>query len=186
MARAGWRLFGLRPTLQMTLMSKLATVTTGPVVPEMSTQLGQVPPAALTATPASPGLPPRALAPGAPDPAPFPNRTFGLVLRKYDVLRSLGAALESEILDNVDLSGLWQSLGYDLESAINTALGTMLTQTCPASRSMSAASPCWVRFLSGRRLHQRGGTLGLIGFNLADPLNLARAPTPGLNIISAG
>src|SRR5882757_331102 len=83
----------------------------------------------LAATPGSPGLPPMALAQGAPDPASIPDLTFGLGPRAYDSLQSLGAALESGFLNNVNLSGLLQSLGYDPESAINTALGNLLINT---------------------------------------------------------
>ncbi len=163
------------------LVDALAVVPSSNLVPG-----GQAPPAALAATPASPGLPPMALAPGAPDPASIPDLTLGLGPRGYDLLQSLGAALESGILDNVNLSGLWESLGYDPESASNTALGTLLTQTLSGVAVDVSGIPVLGSILAGAGYANVAALLGLIGFSLADPLNLAGAPAPGLNIISAG
>jgi hypothetical protein len=46
----------------------------------------------------------------------------------YDRFQALEAALESDIVDNFNLAGLLQTLGFDPESAINAALWTLLTQ----------------------------------------------------------
>jgi len=83
---------------------------------------------ALAATPGSLGLPPMALAPGRPTPRRFrisPSASTAGV-RRVPVAR---ATLDTALLNNVNLSGLLQSLGYDPESAINTALGNLLIQT---------------------------------------------------------
>ena len=58
------------------------------------------------ATPGSPGLPPMQLAPGAPDPASIPDLTFGFGGQTYDSFQALGAALETTLLNNVNLAGL--------------------------------------------------------------------------------
>src|SRR5262245_57740632 len=83
------------------------------------------PEANAVATAGSPGLPPMQLAPGAPDPASIPDLTFGYGAQAYNSFQSLGAALESGVLDNVDLSKLF---GYDPESTIVAALDTAITQ----------------------------------------------------------
>jgi hypothetical protein len=143
-------------------------------------------PAALASTSGSPGLPPMALAPGAPDPASIPDLTFGLGPRGYDLFQSVGAALESGFLNNVNLSGVLQALGYDPETAINTALGNLLVQTLTGVTVDPSSIPVLGSILAGAGYTNVAALLDLIGFNLADPFNLAGAPTPGLNIITAG
>src|SRR4051812_28750942 len=77
-------------------------------------------------TAGSPGLPPMQLAPGAPDPASIPDLTFGFGGQTYDSFQALGAALETALLNNVNLSGVLKNLGYDPEAAVNVALGNAL------------------------------------------------------------
>jgi PE-PPE domain len=141
---------------------------------------------ALAATPATPGFPAMPLAPGAPDPASIPDLSFGLGTEGYDLVQSLGAALESGFLDNVNLSGLLQYLGYDPTSAINTALGTVLTSALAGVPVDLSGIPVLGAGLSAAGINNVAALLSLLGFNLADPLNLAGVPTPGINIITAG
>lgn len=141
---------------------------------------------ALAATPATPGFPAMPLAPGAPDPASIPDLSFGLGTEGYDLVQSLGAALESGVLDNINLSGLLQYLGYDPTSAINTALGTVLTSALAGVPVDLSGIPVLGAGLSAAGINNVAALLSLLGFNLADPLNLAGVPTPGINIITAG
>ncbi|MCV7225724.1 PE-PPE domain-containing protein [Mycolicibacterium komossense] len=141
---------------------------------------------ALAATTGTPGLPPMQLAPGAPDPASIPDLSFGLGTRGYDLVQTLAAALESGILDNVNLSGLLQYLGYDPTSAINTALGNLLTQALSGVPVDLSGVPVLGSILTGAGITNVAAVLNLLGFNLADPLNLAGVPTPGINVITAG
>ena len=141
---------------------------------------------ALAATPGSPGLPPMQLAPGAPDPSSIPDLTFGLGPRAYDSFQSLGAQLETALLNNINLSGLLQSLGYDPETAINTALGNLLVNTLTGVTVPVGDIPVLGSILAGAGYDNVAALLGLLGFNLADPFNLSGAPTPGINIITAG
>jgi hypothetical protein len=143
-------------------------------------------PAALSATADSPGLPPMALAPGAPDPASIPDLSFGLGPRAYDAFQSLGAALESGILNNVNLSGLLQYLGYDPEAAINAALGNLLVQALTGVAVPVGSVPVLGPVLNSAGINNVAALLDLLGFNLADPLNLSGAAAPGLNLITAG
>ncbi len=141
---------------------------------------------ALAATPGAPGLPPMALAPGAPDPASIPDLTFGLGTQGYDLFQTLGAALESGVLDNVNLSGLLQALGYDPTSAINTALGTLLANALAGVPIDLSGIPVLGAGLSAAGINNVAALLTLLGFDLADPLNLAGVPAPGINVITAG
>jgi hypothetical protein len=141
---------------------------------------------AMAATPATPGFPAMPLASGAPDPASIPDLSFGLGTEGYDLVQSLGAALESGVLDNVNLSGLLQYLGYDPTSAINTALGTVLTSALAGVPIDLSGIPVLGAGLSAAGINNVAALLSLLGFNLADPLNLAGVPTPGINIITAG
>lgn len=140
----------------------------------------------LAATPGSPGLPPMALAPGAPDPNSIPDLSFGLGPRAYDSLQSLGASLESGFLNNVNLSGLLQSLGYDPETAINTALGNLLVETLTGVTVPVGDVPVLGPILTSAGVTNVAALLALLGFNLADPFNLSGAATPGINIITSG
>ena len=126
------------------------------------------------------------LAPGAPDPSSIPDLTFGLGPQVYESLQLLGARLETALLNNVNLSGLLQSLGYDPEAAINTALANLLVQTLTGVTVPVGDIPVLGSILAGAGYDNVAALLGLIGFNLADPFNLAGAPTPGINIITAG
>jgi len=146
---------------------------------------GQAAPAALTATPGSPGLPPMALAPGAPDPASIPDLTFGLGPRGYEAFQTYGAQLESAFLNNVNLSGVLERLGVDPESAINTALGNALVAALTGVTLPVGDVPVIGGVLTNAGVTNAAALLALLGFNLADPLGLS-GPTPGLNIITTG
>jgi hypothetical protein len=150
--------------------------------------VGAAPPpqANAAATAGSPGLPPMQLAPGAPDPASIPDLTFGFGGRTYDSFQSLGAALESALLNNVNLAGVLANLGYDPETAINTALGNALTQLLAGVTVDVGSIPVLGPILNSAGINNAGALLDLLGFNLADPFNLSGAATPGLNIITAG
>lgn len=145
-----------------------------------------LPVANATSTVGSAGLPAMTLAPGAIDPAAIPDLTFGFGGRTYDSFQSLGAALESALLNNVNLSGLLQRLGYDPQTAINTALGNALTQLLAGVTINVGSIPVLGPILNSAGINNAGALLDLLGFNLADPFNLSGAATPGLNIITAG
>ncbi|MET0898094.1 MAG: PE-PPE domain-containing protein [Mycobacterium sp.] len=149
---------------------------------------------ALAATPGTPGLPPMALAPGAPDPASIPDLTFGIGTQAYDGLQAVGAAIESFLLDNINLSGLLQALGVDPEAAVNSALGAVLTgllTNIPVDLSgavggLPIIGPALAAGFTAAGIDNVAALLTLIGFDLDDPLNLAGAAAPGLNIITTG
>lgn len=147
-------------------------------------------PTAATSTPGSPGLLPMALAPGAPDPAKIPDLTFGVGSAVSSGLQAVGAAVDRAVLDTVNLSWLWQLLGYDPEAAINTALGDALTQALAGIpfdiSSVPNVGPVLAPFFKAGNVTNVLALTELIGLNLADPLNLAGVPAPGLNIITAG
>jgi hypothetical protein len=154
-------------------------------------------PAALAATPGSPGLPPMELAPGAPDPAAIPDLTFGIGTQAYDGFQAVGAALERFILDNFNLSGLLQALGYDPEEAINNALGSVITGLLagiPLDLGSllgglglpPAVTSALTTILNAAGITNVLALTQLIGLDLGDPLNLAGVDAPGLNIITAG
>jgi hypothetical protein len=142
--------------------------------------VGAVPPpqANAAATAGAPGLPSMELAPGAPDPASIPDLTFGLGTQGYNEFQTLGAALESGLLNNVNLSGLLQRLGYDPESAINTALAQALAGIPINVGGVPVLGP----ILNNARITNVAALLTLLGFDVADTLGDA----PGLNIITAG
>lgn len=141
---------------------------------------------ALATTTGSDGLPPMELAPGAPDPDSIPDLTFGFGGQAYNSFQSLGAALETALLNNVNLSGLWSQFGIDPEAEINTALGTALTNLLEGVTLPVAGIPQLGPILDKAGINNAAALLDLLGFNLADPFNLSGAPTPGLNIITTG
>lgn len=143
-------------------------------------------PVALAATPAGPGLPPMELAPGAPDPASIPDLTFGIGAGAYNGFQEVAAAFERLVLDNVNLSGLLRALGYDPEEIVNNALGTALTQLLAGIPVDLSGVPVVGAFLAGAQIDNALKLTQLIGLNLSDPLNLAGAAAPGLEIITAG
>lgn len=145
-----------------------------------------VPMANAAATSPQPGLPAMALAPGAPDPASIPDLTFGFGGRTYDSFQALGAALETALLNNVNLAGVLANLGYDPETAINDALGNALTQALTGVTIDLGSVPVLGPILTKAGITNAAALLDLLGFNLADPFNLAGAATPGLNIITTG
>lgn len=124
--------------------------------------------------------------PGSPGPASIPDLSLGLGPRAYDAFQSLGAAVESGVLNNVNLSGLLQYLGYDPETAINAALGNLLVQALTGVAVPVGSVPVLGPVLNSAGITNVAALLDLLGFNLADPLNLSGAATPGLNIITAG
>ncbi|MEU0494134.1 hypothetical protein [Mycobacterium sp. NPDC006124] len=137
-------------------------------------------------TAGSAGLPPMQLAPGAPDPASIPDLTFGFGGRTYDSFQALGAALETALLDDVNLSGLLANLGYDPEAAVNAALGNALTQLLAGVTVDTGAIPVLGPVLTAAGVTNVGALLSLLGFNLANPLNLPGAAASGVNLITAG
>ena len=139
-----------------------------------------------SSTAGSPGLPPMQLAPGAPDPASIPDLTFGFGGQTYDSFQALGAALETALLNNVNLAGVLKNLGYDPEAAINTALGNALTQALTGVTVDLGSVPVLGPILTKAGITNAAAILKLLGFNLLDPFNLSGAATPGLNIITAG
>jgi hypothetical protein len=145
-----------------------------------------LPPANAVSTQGSTGLPSMALAPGAPDPASIPDLTFGLGSQAYNAFQTGGAALESALLDNVNLSGVLQRLGVDPTMAINTALGTALTQVLTGVTVPVESIPVLGAILKSAGITNVAALLNLLGFNIADPFNLSGAATPGINIITAG
>lgn len=143
-------------------------------------------PTALAATPGSPGLPPMQLAPGAPDPASIPDLTFGLGTGAYDAFQAVATALDVAILDNYNLSGLLEALGYNPEELVNNALGTAITQLLAGISVDLSGIPVVGTFLSAAQIDNALQLTQLIGLNLSDPLNLAGVAAPGLNIITTG
>lgn len=141
--------------------------------------------AALATTVGSPGLPPMALAPGAPDPASIPDLTFGLGPTGYEAFQTYGAQLESAFLNNVNLSGVLERLGVDPETAINTALGNALVSALTGVTIPVDQVPVIGGVLSNAGITNVAALLALLGLNLSDPLGLT-GPTPGLNIITTG
>ena len=136
-------------------------------------------------TAGSPGLPPMQLAPGAPDPASIPDLTFGFGGQTYDSFQALGAALETALLNNVNLSGVLKNLGYDPEAAVNAALGNALTEALAGVTVNVAAIPVIGEILESAQLTNVAALLKLLGFNLLDPLNLSGTAL-GVNVITAG
>lgn len=142
----------------------------------------QAAPTALAATPGSPGLPPMELAPGAPDPDSIPDLTFGFGGQVYDSFQSLGAALETELLNNINLAGI---LGIDQES-IDEAIGTALTQLLEGvtinlgSIGTVAGLPLGA-ILNAAGINNAAALLELLGFDLSDPFAAL-----GINVITAG
>lgn len=137
-------------------------------------------------TTGSPGLPSMELAPGAPDPASLPDLTFGLGPRGYQAFQTYGAQLETALLNNVNLSGaLERILGFDPETAINTALGNALVSALTGVTLPVNDVPVIGGVLSNAGVTNVAALLALLGVNLGDPLGLT-GPTPGLNIITAG
>ena len=141
---------------------------------------------ALATTTGSPGLPPMQLAPGAPDPDSIPDLTFGFGGQAYDSFQSLGAALETALLNNVNLSGVWERFGIDPEAEINTALGNALTQLLAGVTINVGTIPVLGPILTKAGITNAGALLDLLGFNLANPLNLPGQDASGINIITAG
>ena len=125
----------------------------------------------------TPGLPSMQLAPGAPDPASIPDLTFGLGTRGYNEFQTLGAALETGILNNVDLSTL---LGYD-PATINTALGTAITQALAGIPVDLNSVPVLGPILTGAGITNAAALLKLLGFGLP-----GGATPGGTGIITAG
>lgn len=142
---------------------------------------------ALTATTSgAPGLPPMELAPGAPDPASIPDLTFGLGPRGYEAFQTYGAQLQTALLNNVNLSGaLERLLGFDPETAINTALGNALVSALTGVTLPVGDVPVIGGVLTNAGVTNVQALLTLLGVDLSDPLGLS-GPTPGLNIITAG
>ena len=126
------------------------------------------------------------LAPGAPDPASIPDLTFGFGGQTYDSFQALGAALETALLENVNLAGVLANLGYDPEAAINDALGNALTQLLAGVSINTGTIPVLGPVLTAAGITNAGALLSLLGFNLGNPLNLPGANPPGINIITAG
>ena len=155
-----------------TVSAATATVT--------AVMVGAAPPpqANAAATAGAPGLPAMELASGAPDPASIPDLTFGLGTQGYNEFQTVGAALESGLLNNVNLSGLLQRLGYDPESAINTALAQALAGIPINVDGVPVLGP----ILKNAGITNVAALLTLLGFDVADTLGDA----PGLNIITAG
>lgn len=140
---------------------------------------------ALATTPGAPGLPPMALAPGAPDPASIPDLTFGIGPRGYDAIQTYGALLETAFLNNVNLAGVLERLGVDPETAINTALGNALVSALAGVALPVGSIPVIGGVLSNAGITNVAALLSLLGLDLDDPLGLT-GPTPGLNVITTG
>lgn len=147
-------------------------------------------PAALAATPSTPGLPSMELSPGAPDPSSIPDLTFGIGTAAYDGVQTVGAAIERFLLDNFNLAPLLNALGLDPETAINNALGAAITGLLagiPIDVSgIAVVGPILQPILTLGGIDNVLDLTNLIGLDLADPLNLAGVSAPGLNIITAG
>jgi hypothetical protein len=145
--------------------------------------VGAAPPptANAAATTATPGIPSMPLAPGAPDPASIPDLTFGYGSQAYDQFQTSGAALETAFLNNVNLSGLLQRLGFD-PATINTALGTALTGALAGVPIDPSGIPVLGAILKNAGITNVAAVLTLLGFDLADPLTDA----DGLNIVTVG
>jgi len=150
----------------------VATATIGALV------VGTSPPAGANST--SPGLPAMAVAPGAPDPASIPDLTFGLGPQGYELFQALGAALESGVLDNLNLATLLQPLGYQPESVVVAALDTAITKALSGIPIDVSGVPVLGPILTGAGITNVAALLKLLGFGLA------AAPTPGINLITAG
>jgi len=133
----------------------------------------------------APGLPPMQLAPGAPDPASIPDLTFGFGGRTYDSFQALGAALETALLNNINLSGVLANLGYDPETAINDALGNALVNALTGVTINTGSIPVLGPVLTSAGITNVAALLDLLGFNLLDPLNLSGTAL-GVNVITAG
>lgn len=136
-------------------------------------------------TAGSPGLPPMQLAPGAPDPASIPDLTFGFGGQTYDSFQALGAALETALLNNVNLSGVLGNLGYDPEAAVNAALGNALVNALTGVTVNVGSIPVLGPILDAAGITNVAALLKLLGFNLLDPLNLSGTAL-GVNVITVG
>ena len=169
------------PAVSRLTKAGIATATATALVVGVAPQ----PMANAAATVGSPGLPPMQLAPGAPDPASIPDLTFGFGGRTYDSFQALGAALETALLNNVNLSGVLASLGYDPEAAINAALGNALVNVLTGVSVDTGAIPVLGPVLTSAGITNVAALLQLLGFNLLDPLNLSGTAL-GVNVITVG
>ncbi|KAA0090860.1 PE-PPE domain-containing protein [Mycolicibacterium sp. P1-18] len=125
------------------------------------------------------------LAPGAPDPASIPDLTFGFGGQTYDTFQALGAALETALLNNVNLAGVLANLGFDPETAINDALGNALVNALTGVTINTGSIPVLGPVLTSAGITNVAALLDLLGFNLLDPLNLSGTAL-GVNVITAG
>ena len=107
--------------------------------------------------------------PRAPDPASIPDLTFGYGSQAYNQFQTSGAALETAFLNNVNLSGLLQRLGFD-PADINTALGTALTGALAGLPIDPSGIPVLGPILKNAGITNVAAVLKLLGFDLADPL----------------
>jgi hypothetical protein len=121
-----------------------------------------------------------ALAPGAPDPASIPDLSFGLGPQGYELFQALGAALESGVLDDLNLGTLLQPLGYQPEGVVVAALDTAITRALSGIPIDVSGVPVLGPILTGAGITNVAALLKLLGFGLA------AAPTPGINLITAG
>lgn len=167
----------------------VATATAGALVvstsPSPSANSSDIAVKLTATTSGSPGLPPMELAPGAPDPASIPDLSFGLGPNAYQAFQAYGAQLESAFLDNVNLAGVLERLGYDPETAINNALAGMLENALKGVGLPVGDVPVIGGVLSNAGVTNVAALLTLLGVDLSDPLGL-NGPTPGLNIITTG
>ena len=130
------------------------------------------------------------LAPGAPDPALIPDLTFGLGTQAYGAFQSVGAQLETFLVNAFNLSAVLQALGVDpasITASINTALGGLLTSALGSIPiDLSGVDALLGAVLSAAGVDNAADLLTVLGFDLADPLDLNGVSTPGINIITAG
>jgi hypothetical protein len=142
--------------------------------------VGAAPPptANAAATTATPGLPSMPLAPGAPDPASIPDLTFGYGSQAYNEFQTLGAALETAIANNVDLSKL---LGYDPQTTIVAALDSAITKALAGTPVDLSGVPVLGPILTNAGITNAAALLKLLGFALPG----GTAPG-GFSLVTAG
>lgn len=139
-----------------------------------------------------------------PDSDGVPDLTGGLGSTINNAGQAIGDQLIRAVVNGINLAALAQAAGIDPQSLLTGLLADIPANLLPGIlASLSLDIPILGPVLEGLDLEiltglldflgldevtdaTLTGLLGLIGWNLADPLNLAGLAVPGLNVITTG